>query len=437
MLGAMEPEAPLRSGPPRVAFLGFCDRAEVISDTHLAFQHSNLLGLRKTRVFFIFPASLAATKFAMAVFDPVVGESHKLLFKGSGGQPPFEMSMKGGISKAEMSQGASGEYRELNAGEKMRGWFFTVAEFPPEMMVLEPGEYDVLLDGEVLIDTVNILFASTPAYTPEDIAAIRSNPLAHKFIRMEVRCKECGSELRTYAGIERNAKLEKDGWQWNQDISQARFKCGCGKTDFDLKYIKAGLHGLLRPNYNALMDSSIDSVRLYENTALGEHCKAFRHLIDADPPEEKVQIFLKSHEIFFSSFSPSKLMVKKPIQGKYVLDFALLNDRHELLLIEIERPGLQLMKSDRGITAGLQHAIDQVRQWLQECDDYKPAILGSFGIRLEEVARIKGIVIAGRTPEKTEHARLLHSMGWDGIELLTYDDLLDGVVKLVKQIANV
>jgi hypothetical protein len=293
------------------------------------------------------------------------------------------------------------------------------------------------LDGRFLIDTVQVLFASTPPYTAEDIAAIRSNPLAHKFIRMNVQCKVCKSEIRVYAGTERNEGLEADGWQWSQDIAQDRFKCSCGATSFDLKYIKTGLHGLLRSNYNAFTDASISSVRLYENAALEEHCRAFRRLIDANTPEEDVQIFLKSHEIFFSPFSPSKLMVKKPIQGKYVLDFALLNDRHELLLVEIERPGLQLMRSDRGIAAGLQHAIDQVRQWLQECDDYKPAVLASVGIRVEEVARIRGVVIAGRTPGKTDDARLFHSMGWDRISVLTYDDLLDGVVKLVKQIANV
>jgi hypothetical protein len=129
-------------------------------------------------------------------------------------------------------------------------------------------------------------------------------------------------------------------------------------------------------------------------------------------------------------------MHKKPILAEYVCDFAILNPRKELLLVEIETGGKQLIKKDGGISAQLQHALDQVRNWLRVFSEERSAALRAFNLTTRDVAKLKGIVIAGRTPPSEMHVRDLRHSEWGGIELFTYDDLIRYVVALARQLAT-
>jgi len=162
-------------------------------------------------------------------------------------------------------------------------------------------------------------------------------------------------------------------------------------------------------------------------------CRELLKLIETDAPEEKIQQFLQLHPIFLFQFLPVLLLYKAPILRKYVTDFVVLNLRDVLILIEIERPGLRLLRKDGGITADLQHAIDQVRRWLRVFENHRAAALYTLDPKLHEVARVRGIVIAGRNPEDEGQALLLRSMSWGDIELYTYDDLLLGVTEMIKR----
>ncbi len=289
--------------------------------------------------------------------------------------------------------------------------------------------------------TDSSLYATVPPFTPEDIAAIRSDPLGLKIVQLRLSCKICHVELRTYTGLERNDKLEAKGWIWYESLLE-NFPCECAdkRNVFSLRYIRTGLNGVLRRSFTPAgkaTASTVDTVRLYERTALEQDCREFLKLIRSKAKEEEVQKFLESHTIFFSSFLPAKLMVKKPVLTKYIVDFAVVNQRKELLLIEIERPGIPLVKKDGGIRSELQHAIDQVRRWIQVFNDHRSAALESFGLKLADVARVKGVVIAGRTPLDEKQARLLRATSWGDIEFFTYDDLLEGTSDIIKQIATI
>ena len=276
-----------------------------------------------------------------------------------------------------------------------------------------------------------------PPFTPEDIAAIRSDPLALKIARCRVACKLCEGELRAYTGIERSKKLEVEGWVWHESLPE-RFRCKCGEQDFSLVPLRTGLHGVLRRNLNPIATQNISLVRLYEKTALEEHCREFLGLLDSRAPEEEVQKFLERQPVFFSRFVPQKLLFKKPVLTKYFLDFAVLDAQKQLFLIEIEKPGLQLVKKDAGVRAELQHAVDQVRKWIQEFDSHRVAALDGLGLKLDDVAKVKGVVIAGRTPKNEKHERFLRAISWgDDIEFYTFDDLLKSVTEIIRQVAAV
>ena len=76
-------------------------------------------------------------------------------------------------------------------------------------------------------------------------------------------------------------------------------------------------------------------------------------------------------------------------------------------------------------SAELNHAIAQVQDWLFEYSRHQAAILDAFSLTSSEVAKVRGIVIAGRNGASNQ--KDLHRLKWQDrgpIELLTYDDLL-------------
>jgi hypothetical protein len=429
---------------PRFAFLGFCDRAETITKGHQMLWHYNILGLSYSRVFYVLPANLKGQKLVTAIFRPRAGEQFKLKFRCAATQKEFEIVIH--ISSVSYSERAdiSTPVQETFSDEPPDGWVFHVDSLTPDIFVFERGVYKVYLSsdsGEICLSEITIWNAEVPPYNADDIAAIKSNPLGKKIVRSQFKCKLCGESLRVYAGLERSPKLEGEGWIWNLDIQHDRFRCECSAHDFSLEPLKKGLHGLLRDNFDKMMEgpegSTFSSVRLYEDSALQEYCKQFQELIASDPTEEKVQLFLESHEIFFSLFLPVKLISKPRVLTKYVADFAVLNERKELLLIEIEKPGLQLLRRDGVITADLQHAFGQVQDWLRVFDDHRAAALDAWELKLDDVAKVRAVIVAGRTPTDEEDNRRLRSENRGDIEFYTHDDLLKSVVGLVKHVANV
>jgi len=431
-----------RQTAPRFAFLGFCDRAETITQGHHVFWHENIIGRSYSRVFYVLPVNLRGQMAMCAIYQPRVGDEFRLIFRCADVEKEFEIKYTISSLQTQWRKDAIAvEQAELTEGAD--GWLVSTGPVGVDVFVYDPGVYKVYLASgleETFIGEVGISNLVVPPFSAEEAAAIRSNPLGSKIVRMQFKCKLCAESFRVYAGLDRDHKLEAEGWIWNLDIQHDRFRCECGTNDFSLLALKGGLHGMLRQNFNKLSEgvagSTFSSVRLYEDTALQESCRQFRQLLDSDPVEESVQKFLEAHEIFFSMFLPQKLMLKKPVLARHFVDFAILNERKELLLIEIERPGLRLLRKDGGITAELQHAFGQVHDWFRAFEDFRPAALDAFGLKLDDVARVRGIVIGGRTPTDEAEVRLLRSWKWNDIEFYTHDDLLRSVTGLVRHVAN-
>jgi len=425
---------------PRLAFLGFCDRLAEIRTGHPLFWHTNLVGISMARVSHVFPLNLNGQNLVCALYNAKAGEVFKLSFQSKGGQQPFEIDVRIGVGQVTQSEASISPLETLPEGSVIPGWTLVANAISADIIVYEIGGYDVfyLADGsQQYVGTAQFAHAPVTPFSNEEIAAIKSDPLGAKHIRISLTCKLCGESLRTYTGLARQESVEKEGWLWSQGLQNDRFVCKCGKTNFSLIPIRTGLHGLLRRNLNAAANPHISTVRQYEQSALEESCRRFFQLINSNPGEEAVQKFLEANPTFFHLFVPEKLMVKSPVLTKYFVDFAILNNRKELLLIEIEKPGLRLLKKDGGITADLQHALDQVRSWIHVFNDHRVAALDGLNLKLDEVAKVRGIVIAGRKPSDEARARALRSTSWGEIEVFTYDDLLRGTTEIIKQVARV
>jgi len=179
-------------------------------------------------------------------------------------------------------------------------------------------------------------------------------------------------------------------------------------------------------------------IALYERSALQQYCLEFRQLLDSKPKKEEVlQKFLDEHKVFLHRFAAIQILTKPPVLSRFNADFVILNNRKELLLIEIERSTIKLLKRTKnsfGITADLQHAIDQVRSWRQIFDDFRDAALANINLDKNDVAKIKGVVIAGRLPENEQEERYLRSLSLD-VDLFTCDDLISDVAESIRHIA--
>lgn len=424
---------------PRVALLGFCDRTAEITAGPPVSWHRNIIGLSRARVSHVYPFILRGQNLALAIYDLEIGHEFKLAFRPISGRKGFGLSFSFSAASEGIFTEGKLSSKPLDPGTVVRGWSFVVVAIEADVAALEPDEYDVYhlaIDGEDYLGSLHLVHVPVPLFTPEDIAAIRSDPLALKHVGLTLSCKLCGDALRTYTSIERSEKREAEGWIWYEQVPE-RFRCKCGEQDINLTYIRTGLHGLLRRSLTPATAGTVDTVKLYERTVLEEQCRKFLKLLNARVKEEDVQKFLQSHPIFFSTFLPTKLMVKKPVLSRYVTDFVVLSLRKELLLIEIEKPDMLLMKRDGGIRADLQHALDQVRRWLQVFSDHKAAALDCFGLKLEDVARVRGVVIAGRTPKDDTLARVLRATSWQDIDVYTYDDLLKGTTEIIKRVATI
>lgn len=96
-----------------------------------------------------------------------------------------------------------------------------------------------------------------------------------------------------------------------------------------------------------------------------------------------------------------------------------------MFFVEIERPDILLLRKDGAISAEMEHAITQVRDWLFLYEKHRGAVLECLDLPEQQVTRARGLVIAGR--DKEYDAENLRKFKWQDrglIDCITYDDLL-------------
>lgn len=421
---------------PRVALVGWCDRAARIEGSHPALTCTNIQGLTSSRVSHLFPLSLQGATLVFGIYNPKPGESFAIEFRHSDGTKAFDFGMN--LTGVQIFEHERKMYIDSDSPSAAQGWYFQTIQVPNHVPINRPDTLAAFLkseSGEQFLGSFNLLHASVPPYSVDQVAALRSDPLARRIVRITYSCTECGGRLQTYAALERNKAMEEQGWSWFAELGE-EFHCNCGKMSFGLQYLRTGLHGLLSRSLAPDDQAAGDFMRLYEKTKLEDDCQQFKALLDQNVPEEKLQAFLEEHPIFFARFSANRLIPKPKIMLKYVADFAILNQRKELLLIEIEKAGTRLLTKEHQIAADLQHAVTQVTDWIQEVSDHKTAVLNSHGIELKEVAVVRGVVIAGRSPSDDEEARSLRRAFSGNVDFYTYDDLLRDTTEIIRRIAN-
>lgn len=223
---------------PRLAFLGFCERAETVTEGNVVFWKQNLLGVSLSRAFYVFPANLRGMSIAMAVYQPKAGDSFKLVFRGTQGQTSFDLVMQiASAVRSDTEADSKVTETRITTGVVDPGWVFLANQINSDIVVNSAGTYEVFLaseNEEQYLGLVTMAHVPVAPYTPEEITALKSDPLATKFVRMDLKCNSCHEGVKAYAGVERSPLLESQGFQWNLDIKEDEFVCSCGKGRISL-----------------------------------------------------------------------------------------------------------------------------------------------------------------------------------------------------------
>jgi hypothetical protein len=397
----------------------------------------NVLGLRSALGFYLFPTSLEGFQMVFAVYNPSEFDPARIRVLDPAGKELFYIDL-----------GVEIESRPESLQDGVVGPYLVPSDFPTWMpfayslqevsaLIERPGLYKVVLtrnDEDIPLGCLNVGYVEVPPLTQDRIAAIRSNPYATKRIRFFVRCNECGDEIVGYVGLERSEDEVQGDAIWYKELP-AMFRCKCGKSEIDLRYLRANLHAVLgRTNVNAeerIPSTHLSFVRLYEESALESVCGQFDQLLGNEPPEIEILQFIRENPILLHRFSPTRIFFEVPILSRYRADIVILTTNHDLLLIEIERADTRLLKMDGGMASPMRHAFDQVRDWLHMIENHKLAVLECIGLEPDEVSAIRGVVILGRDADYSpKHLRRLRWEDYGRTAFYTYDDILRDLMLL-------
>lgn len=427
------------NGAPNVAYLGLCERVSLIEQPNMALSWFNLLGLRQAYPSHIYPINIPHSALVLAIHNVRDVEPFNLSIIGPDG------NLHGGwdfgtptIEELAQDYDAQSTLNGAYVPDDFAGWspyMHALGEFG---IITEPGVYKVVFargEETFILGHIEFVHVPAPPLTVERIAALRSNPASSRWLRVQVGCKYCTGMARAYAGLDRSEAMEKDGYVWYESLSDT-FTCKCGKTNTNLRYLRGNLHGLLgQANAHGAV---VSSERQYTRQAIENLSARFAKLLDTDPIEEKVQQFITTNTLLLHQFDAVELEPKKPILSKYVTDYVIVSSGGRLVLIEIERPGLPLMTAANKPGAPLNGAVGQVKQWLQELNRDWHAVLRNMDIDPGSITSVRGVVIAGR--DKGYSAKQLQALKcWDWgqhISFFTYDDILNGLYNLARDVDN-
>jgi hypothetical protein len=419
-----EPIAPIPSSTPPVAFLGICERASLLSEGHPLLSKYNLGGVKRNVVSMVYPLPLAGMHFLFALYNfPSVGPVHIRISDQSGAEiRSFVMSPPDSANaETNLVLDPSGQNTILD----YNGWFLQPIDAKDlQLFVGGPGRYSItaIVGGsEAFLGELGFYLLDPPALTPDRVAAIRSDPGAAESICLDLGCPSCGTYLKVYTAVERSSSRESEGEVWYQDLP-THFACSCGAVQVDLTILRRNMHGLLGQVGAIVGDLNFSP--MYERGALREIATQYARLLRTARKEEELQVFIDKNPILLHPFTPTRIIPKAPILTLHKTDFAIVNSQRELILVELEKPNTKLLRKDGGVNAELQHALDQVNDWLHVFGEQRLAVLDCMGLARTDVAAVRGVVVAGRSKDYSdEQLRRLRARDFGRVSLMTYDDL--------------
>jgi hypothetical protein len=418
---------------PPIIFLGLCERAAYVREGNTDIFKWNIAGLKHIILSHLFPITLTGWYIGLTFQSDRLRNDIPISITDSERKEVGKITFSVKATSSESDNSALRENRPMIPVLEYEWTTAFLSLRSTDVVINKPGIYFLNLDyhgQNTVIGQLQFVVIDPPPLTLERVAAIRSDPNALKVVRIELGCKYCPSKCKAYAALEPIEAFETEGYLPYQALPD-QFYCNCGKTQIDLTILRRNFHSLLGQQIKD--QDSLSTTPLYELGALQGIRADFVSLLVYGPREEILQQFIQENPILLHQFPAVQLFAKPPILTFFKADFAIVTPQKELIFIELEKTNTRLMKKDGGVAAPLQHAFDQIRNWLHIVDDHRLAVFDSLGIDRINVSTVRGVVIAGRdSGYDAKDLRLLKRRDWGQITLLTYDDLLFSLDALIR-----
>jgi len=157
---------------------------------------------------------------------------------------------------------------------------------------------------------------------------------------------------------------------------------------------------------------------------LKEIADGFEKLLNEGTKEEELQVFLKAHS--FILHPSAECIPKKKLGEDFVTDYVLVATTTQgpsYILVELERASHPVMTKDLMLSAPVNHAIKQTRDWDVWLEKNKAYIQN----KLPGFETPSYLVVIGRGHQLTEDEKTYlrsYNREWKNTSLLTYDDVL-------------
>lgn len=411
----------------QIIFLGVAEKVKHEERTYPD-GHVDIFQLTKQSYHIVFPTNISNYEWVFLISNQIKEEKFKVKILSPKKKEWYAF---------EGARVEKPNKKQISSDSNIGAWF--IGSDNPDRIIESPGEYRVGLELDKKFHQIGSVFFNYqrfPPFTAEQIDAIKSNPYFRNAIQVKLHCNLCDDNIFIYTSLDRISELEKKGYIWQHDLHEDSRVCSCGKATWNLKYIRESMHGMLL--HEALpYPGGMSYQRNYAHSEIMKIIIDFNQLVENEKNEAPIQKFIEKYTVLLSKYVARKILFKRKIIGKYETDIVILDINKTLLLIELERASLRLFKKDGHPTAELMHAYGQVNDWLLEYSKHPNAVLAVLGLRPDEVASVRGVVIAGRSKnEKTDHLnRHLSHPPYPAIDFLTLDELGKSLAQLSRELA--
>ncbi len=148
--------------------------------------------------------------------------------------------------------------------------------------------------------------------------------------------------------------------------------------------------------------------------------------------ESDLHNFLRGNPVALDAYGHD-LASEMNLGGKFRVDLAIQYNQSDkrIALIELERASLPVFTKTGRFTSKVTHAVQQVEDWMRWWREHPEQVPRPFDASIP----LEGCVIIGRNRDWSDEARkrLLHLNENRKIKVLTYDDLLDKLDRLIER----
>jgi len=160
----------------------------------------------------------------------------------------------------------------------------------------------------------------------------------------------------------------------------------------------------------------------------------FKEILDSNPPEEILQIFLKDNSALLCP-THTKVCPKLAL-GNRKTDFVFREAAGDYLLVELEQSSHRLFLKDGHQSRQLSHARGQIIDWKRYLEDNLST--GQHEVGLANISsNPKGLIVIGRSQSlSVEDRRKLTSIENDSpkLKIMTYDDVYENAKAVIENL---